>query len=124
MASKVEEKWDEIGDNPLIIMSELQKEADWLTEASAFVGEEEFEAGLRAVAKVIAEKGNVPQPVVATLVVRLQALSVVYRMRYNAYMSYHKGTEDANMKKNHYRSLYEGTDRLVDSLKYLIKNNG
>src|SRR4051812_3345319 len=102
-------------------MSELQKEADWLVEANEFVLEQEFEEGTRAVAKIIAANGNVPQPAVAALCVKLQALSVVYRMRYNAYMSFKKGTTEANMKKNHYRSLYEGMDRLVDSLKYLIR---
>ena len=122
MASKVEEHWDEIGDNPLVIMSELQKEADWLTEANAFVAEDEFEQGTRAVAKIVAANGNVPQPAIAALCVKLQALSLIYRMRYNAYMSFHKGSTDANMKKNHYRSLYEGMDRLVDSMKYLMKN--
>ena len=103
-------------------MSNIQESVDWLTDANDFILEDEFEEGTKAVAKIIAANGNVPQPAVAALCVKLQALSVVYRMRYNAYMSYLKGTEDANMKKNHYRSLYEGIDRLVDSLKYLIRS--
>lgn len=119
--SKTDERWDQIGDNPLVIMSNLQQEVDWLKEANDFILEEEFEKGTNAVAAIIAANGNVPQPAVATLCVKLQALSVVYRMRYVAYMSYKKGTLEANMKKNHYKELYTGLDRLVDSLKYLVR---
>ena len=113
---------DRIEDNPLVIMSEMEEAADWLRDANAFVLNEEYERATRLVAKIIAEKGNVPQPKVAALMVELQALATVMRVQFAAYMSYYKGTENANAIKNHYKELYSGVDRLVDTLKYLVRS--
>lgn len=58
---------------------------------------------------------------IARVCARLEAFNIKFRMQFSAYMSYKKGTTDANMKKNHYKELYTGIDRLVDSLKYMVR---
>lgn len=102
-------------------MSEVQKNIDWLEEANALAQSEELEDALKIVAKIIANNGNVPQPNVATVCVKLEALNVVLRTRFVEYMSTKKGTTDASAIKNMYKEVYTGIDRLVDSLKYLIR---
>lgn len=58
---------------------------------------------------------------IARVCARLEAFNIKFRTQFSAYMSYKKGTTEANMKKNHYKELYTGIDRLVDSLKYMIR---
>lgn len=108
-------------DNPLLDVDIVQRNKDWIDEYDTFMSDPEFEECLTLAVKIIA-KPNVPQPVVAKLIVQLQAYALVFRARYNEYMMWRKGTTNANALKNCYRGMYEGIDRLVDSLKYLIKN--
>ena len=112
---------DKVEDNPLVIMSEVQTGIDWLDDVHEIVQYKELDEALMLVAKIIAENGNVPQPKVATVCVKLEALNVVLRTRFVEYMSSKKGTKDAAAIKNMYRTVYEGIDRLVDSLKYLVR---
>lgn len=114
--SKVSEKWDEIGDNPLVIVSELNKM--WNDEVANFIEDEDFNTVLNNTIRLIA--GDTPETAkVGPLIVRLQAISLKFRMQYTMFMGPLKGSTDANMKKNLYRHTYEGLDRLVDALKYI-----
>jgi hypothetical protein len=121
--TKADEKWDAIGDNPLVITSELRKfmsDNKWVEELEEFMQDEDVNKVLELVVKIIA--GGVPEPSkIAPLMVRLEAYNIKFRSQFSAYMGYKKGTSEANMKKNHYKELYTGIDRLVDALKYLIK---
>jgi hypothetical protein len=123
--SAVDEKWDSIGDNPLIIISELKKlmveaKERWVEEVDEFLEDEDVLSVLNVVTRLIA--GDVPdQAKIALVLVKLQAAALKFRTQYSAYMSYKKGTTEANMKKNHYKEMYTGIDRLVDALKYVIK---
>jgi len=110
---------DKIGDNPLVQADHIHKTWDELT--NGYMQDPEFEATVNYVVKIIAEGGNVPRDKVAVLCVKLEAYAIKFRLMYVGYMSYMKGTTEANMKKNHYKELYTGLDRLVDSLKYLIR---
>src|SRR6478609_9718218 len=125
MVTKADEKWDEIGDNPLVIMSEIKVQMNdaakkWHEELSEFIDD-------KAVDEVIAQTllmmndEFVDQDKLARQCARLEAFNIKFRSQFSAYMSYKKGTTDANMKKNHYKELYTGIDRLVDSLKYMIR---
>jgi hypothetical protein len=108
---------EDLGDNPLVIADAIWK---WNEEASDFMRDEDFEKVLELVIKLMAN--DIPEPAkVAAVCVRLSAYSIKFRMGYAAYMSYKKGTKEANMKKNHYKELYTGIDKLVDTLKYLVK---
>lgn len=117
--SRLEEKWDEIGDNPLIMVNELTKV--WAQDSTEYMDDEDFGKVLDLAIRIIAGREDLEHQKVAMLCVRLEAYAIKFRMMYTAYMSYKKGTLEANMKKNHYKELYIGTDRLVDSLKYLIR---
>jgi hypothetical protein len=125
MVSKADEKWDEIGDNPLVIISEIRKvmtEATktWVEELEQFMEDEDVDKVMSLVLSMM--DGSMPETEkLAAICVRLEAYNVKFRMQFSAYMSYKKGTTEANMKKNHYKELYTGIDRLVDSLKYLVR---
>lgn len=116
--SKLSEKWDEIDDNPVVMVNELNNV--WAEEATDYMEDDDFGKVLDLVYRIINE-GNVDITKVPLMLVRLEAYAVKFRMRYVAYMSFKKGTDEANMKKNHYKELYTGLDRLVDALKYLAK---
>lgn len=58
---------------------------------------------------------------VAANIAKLSAYALQFRMKYVEYMTWKKGTKDAANFKNTYRSMYDGLDNLVDSLKYLVK---
>lgn len=123
--AKIDEKWDAVGDNPLVIISSLKKimaeaRERWVEEVDEFMEDEDIVSVLNMTARMIA--GEVPEPAkVALVLVRLEAAALKFRTQYSGYMSYKKGTTEANMKKNHYKELYTGIDRLVDSLKYVAK---
>lgn len=105
-------------ENPLMQLSGLRKE--WVLEAEYFVDDEDFGKVLDLAVQIIA--GEIPEPSkIAAVCARLEAYAIKFRMQYTAYMSYKKGTTDANMKKNHYKELYTGIDRLVDALKYVVR---
>jgi phosphodiesterase/alkaline phosphatase D-like protein len=112
-------KNDRISDNPLVITNDLHDTWDQL--AKDFMQDEDFSKTLDSVVKIIAEGGNVPKDKVAVLCVKLEAYAIKFRIMFTGYMSYLKGTTEANMKKNHYKEMYTGLDRLVDALKYLMK---
>lgn len=113
------EKNDKLSDNPLVITDDLHQ--TWDEMASAYMQDDEFTKTLDYVVKIIAEGGNVPKDKVAVLCVKLEAYALKFRLMFTGYMSYLKGTTEANMRKNHYKEMYTGLDRLVDALKYLMK---
>ena len=109
---------DGIADNPLVQASEVR--AAWAQDATIFMGDEDFGKVLDLAVKIMG--GDIPHPAkIAAVCARLEAYAVKFRMQYTAYMSYKKGTAEANMKKNHYKELNTGIDRLVDSLKYVVR---
>lgn len=92
----------------------------WEDELSQFIEDEDVDKVIQLVLKII--DGEIPEPAkIAVVCARLEAYNVKFRMQFAAYMSYKKGTSEANMKKNHYKEIYTGIDRLVDSLKYLVR---
>lgn len=108
---------DRIEDNPLVQLSKIKT---WADEATEYMEDEDFGKVLELVNKIIANE--IPEPAkVGAVCARLEAFAIKFRMEFVAYMSYKKGTHEANMKKNHYKELYTGIDRLVDSLKYLVR---
>ena len=125
MVSKADEKWDEIGDNPLVIISEIkvsmtEAAKKWHEELSEFIDDKAVDEVINQTLKMMNDE-FVDQDKLARQCARLEAFNIKFRSQFSAYMSYKKGTTDANMKKNHYKELYTGIDRLVDSLKYMIR---
>lgn len=125
MVSKADEKWDAVGDNPLVIISEvnvmvLEAKDRWAAETTDFLDDEDVKAVLKKVLAIISGE-HLDHSKIPLLMVELEAYNVKFRDRFSAYMGPLKGTTDANQKKNHYKELYTGIDRLVDSLKYMVK---
>lgn len=125
MVSKADEKWDEIGDNPLVIISEIkvsmtEAAKKWHEELSEFIDDKAVDEVINQTLLMMNDE-FVDQDKLARQCARLEAFNIKFRSQFSAYMSYKKGTTDANMKKNHYKELYTGIDRLVDSLKYMIR---
>ncbi len=125
MVSKADEKWDEVGDNPLVIISEIRKmmteaKEQWVEELSQFIEDDDVDEVMAQVVRIM--NGEFPETAkIALICARLEAYNLKFRTQFSAYMSYKKGTTEANMKKNHYKELYTGIDRLVDALKYMIR---
>lgn len=125
MVTKADERWDEFGDNPLVIISEIRKlmseaEKKWHEELSEFIDDRAVDEVIGQALKMMGD--DFPDhDKIARVCARLEAFNIKFRTQFSAYMSYKKGTTDANMRKNMYKELYTGIDRLVDSLKYMIK---
>ena len=102
--------------NPLEFISQIEE----FVEMYEFLGDDDFQDCLDLALKLIV-KPDVPSMRVNSIIVKLTAYSVKFRMHYVYHMGLGKKTEGAAIKKNIYRSTYEGIDRLVDSLKYLSK---
>lgn len=116
--SKLDEKWDSFEDNPLVMVDELSKV--WAQEVTEFMEDEDFGQVLDMAIRIMA--GDVPeQAKIAFVCVKLEAYAIKFRTLYSAYMGFKKGTIEANQKKNMYKELYTGIDRLVDALKYMVK---
>ena len=125
MVTKADEKWDSVGDNPLVILSELrmmvlQAKDQWAKETVAFLEDEDVKSVFKQVLSIISGD-TIDHDKIPLLMVTLEAYNIKFRDRFSAYMGPLKGTTDANMKKNHYKELYTGIDRLVDSLKYMLR---
>lgn len=125
MVSKADEKWDTVGDNPLVIISEvnvlmLEAKDKWAAETTQFLEDEDVKAVLKKVLAIISGD-TLDHSKIPLLMVTLQAYNVKFRDRFSTYMGPLKGTTDANQKKNYYKELYTGIDRLVDALKYMIR---
>lgn len=125
MVSKADEMWDEVGDNPLVIMSQIRTlmtdaEKKWHEELSEFIEDKAVDEVINQALAMMNDEFP-DHDKIARVCARLEAFNLKFRTQFSAYMSYKKGTTDANMKKNHYKELYTGIDRLVDSLKYMIR---
>lgn len=124
MVSKADEKWDAIGDNPLNIVSKVRmmvaEQKTWDEELSEYIEDDDVDKVIQLVLKIISNEMPDLEKIPA-MCARLEAYNVKFRTQFSAYMSYKKGTTEANMKKNHYKELYTGIDRLVDALKYMVR---
>jgi streptomycin 6-kinase len=100
---------------------DLLNKVNGFNEISEYMQDEELTQTLALVAKLIS-KPDVPAAVGVELIVKLQAYSSKFAMLASWYTNVKK---DERAKKNIYYSAKEATDRLVDSLKYLVRiNNG
>lgn len=125
MVTKADERWDAVGDNPLVIISEIRKmmtqaEKKWHEELSEFIDDKAVDEVIQTALKMMNDEFP-DHDKIARVCARLEAFNIKFRTQFSAYMSYKKGTTEANHKKNMYKELYTGIDRLVDSLKYMIR---
>ena len=106
-------------ENPLETISHLR---EWKEELFRLTGVEDeiLDECLELCIKIVA-KPNIPQQKVAVTMVKLSALNMKFRANFALYMGFMKGTDNATHIKNLYKAIYDGIDRLVDTMKYLVK---
>lgn len=105
--------------NPLVIIGQLESDLDDLYTSMEIA---EFKDCLELAIRYVVKPDVLPDPrKVAVTVTQLSAYGLIFRAQYANYMGFKKGTKDAAAKKNTYRAIYDGIDKLVDSLKYLAK---
>lgn len=87
-------------------------------EMSEYMQDEEFTKTLSMVAKLIVNP-DIPPAKATLLITQLQAYSTKFAMM-AAWYSHVK--KDDRSKKNMYYAIREATDKLVDALKYNVRN--
>lgn len=97
---------------------ELLNKLTSFNEMSEYMGDEEFTKTLTIVAKLVANP-DVPAAKATLLITQLQAYSAKFAML-AAWYSHVK--KDDRSKKNMYYAVREATDKLVDALKYNVRN--
>lgn len=106
----------ESGANPLQYISEMNE----MVEQYEFVDDLNLAACMDLTVKLLMKEEINPARI-AKVIKDLGAYSALFRWKYVYYMGIGKGSKDAALKKNIFRSSYEATDRLADCLKYLAK---
>jgi hypothetical protein len=107
-------------DNPLETISDMQDTIDYMTELDVFIDDKEFMEVMDLAVKIIAKPNSDPAKV-ANVCVKLEAYALLFRSKFVAYMSFKKGEKNGSMKKNFYKEMYTGIDKLVDALKYQMR---
>lgn len=88
-----------------------------LAEIAEFMNDEELTQALTFIAKVIF-KPEIPSPVAAIEVVRLQAIAAKMQLKATWMANVDKGDR---AKKNMYYTAAESINQLVSALKYIIR---
>lgn len=101
-------------DNTVELLNKLTS----FNEISDYMNDEEFTKTLTVVAKLIANP-DVPAAKATLLITQLQAYSTKFAML-AAWYSHVK--KDDRARKNMYYAVRESTDKLVDALKYSVRN--
>lgn len=93
-------------------------------DLNTFMDDEELTITLAYVVKMMLNPQEVKHQDGAAVLLRLQAYSFKFGALGTAYATYKKGPagSDANHKKNMYKTISEKLDRLVDALKYSVRN--
>lgn len=107
-------------DDPLEVVSDMQNSIDYMTELDVFIDDEDFMKVMNLTIKIIA-KPHTDSSKIADAITRLEAHALVFRTKFVAYQSFRKGEKNAIAKKNLYKEMYTGIDKLVDALKYQLR---
>lgn len=97
---------------------ELLNKVTSFNDMSEYMNDEEFTKTLTTVAKLIVNP-DVPPAKATLLITQLQAYSAKFAML-AAWYSHVK--KDDRSRKNMYYAIREATDKLVDALKYNVRN--
>lgn len=97
---------------------ELLNKITSFNEMSEYMNDEEFTKTLTTVAKLIVNP-DIPPAKATLLITQLQAYSAKFAML-AAWYSHVK--KDDRSRKNMYYAMREATDKLVDALKYNVRN--
>jgi hypothetical protein len=99
---------------------ELVSKVTELNDLSDNMNDSTLDEALALVLKLIV-KPDVPAKHAAPLIVQFQAMSMKFKMQAKDLMIFDKSAPQAAQRKNVYLSMSESLDRVVDSLKYMVK---
>lgn len=105
-------------------MIDLINQVSEFSDIHEFIGDEGLDEAMAAIVKIIS-KPDIPPTQALTLIAKLQALSAKFGILASWYSTAAKGPTGTpnNIKKNIYYSSKEAIDKLVDSLKYIVRYN-
>lgn len=92
-----------------------------LNKIDQFLADEEIHEALIHVSRIVANP-NISAKTASRLVGQLEGIAFNSKLKAKYYMFMGKGDNDANEKKNYYFSIAEALQRVVDSLKYVVKS--
>jgi hypothetical protein len=107
-------------DNTIDLINQVSEFSD----IHEFIADDGLDEALAAIVKIIS-KPDIPPTQALTLIAKLQALSAKFGILAAWYSTAAKGPTGTpnNIKKNIYYSTKDALDKLVDSLKYIVRYN-
>lgn len=100
---------------------ELIEQVAEINAASEMLQDEDVDKALAYIVSLMNDP-NKPMNLAAPLIVKLTAMSVVFKLQAKMFQFRAKGNQDATNKKNLYYSLSEGLELLAAALKYIVRN--
>lgn len=92
-----------------------------LNEIAEFMRDDNLTNALAQIIEIYGKENPPPLKDALTLIVKLQAYSATFKMQGKYYMLLGAQEPDSSKKKNVYLSVSESLDKLVDSLKYVVR---
>jgi len=107
-------------DNTIDLINQISEFSD----IHEFIKDNELDEAMAAIVKIIS-KPDIPPTQAVTLIAKLQAISAKFSILASWYSTAAKGPTGSpnNIKKNIYYSAKESLDKMVDSLKYIVRYN-
>ena len=106
---------DTINNNVLETISSVTE----FNDIHEFMQDDDLDRAMARIIRIIAQP-EIPVDKAAVGIVQLQAMSAKFKLLAKHYTVMEKGP-DASKKKNIYYTAAESLDRIVDSLKYLVR---
>jgi hypothetical protein len=105
-------------------MIDLINQVSEFADIHDFVRDDSLDEAMAAIVKIIS-KPDIPPTQAITLIAKLQAISAKFGILAAWYSTAAKGPTGSpnNIKKNIYYSTKDALDKLVDSLKYIVRYN-
>lgn len=107
-----------MSDNQLELLSMISE----FNSLHEFMQDEQLDRCLELVVKLIVRQGDIPQTQIPAVIVELQALATKFAILSSYYSNMGKGGQRETHKKNVYYTMREAIGKLVDALKYRMKD--
>ena len=108
---------DKLPNNPLELVSLITE----FNDISEFMQDEQLDQAMGLVVKIIVRQADMPREKIPPLIVELQALATKFAFLATYYATIGKDGRTEMDKKNIYNTARDAIGKLVDSLKYRIK---
>lgn len=108
---------DKLPNNPLELVSLITE----FNEMSEYMQDEQLDQALGLVVKIIVRQADIPREKIPPLIVELQALATKFALLATYYATIGKDGTVEMHKKNIYNTARDAIGKLVDSLKYRVK---